>query len=120
MAGEELLDALPFLASVEGGTEQTLDDEMELAARPPLEHRTPDGGAPAQAAAQKHVVPRDAPPRRPTLAQGRALEADVADPVVGAGVGAAVEIQPQPGDRVAEGRLQMLDDPLQPPLGLGH
>src|SRR5947208_282192 len=120
MAGEELLDALPFLASVEIGTEQALDDEMDLAARYPLEHRTADGGVPAQAAAQKDVVPLDALTRRTPLAQGRALEADVADPVVGAGVRAAVQVEPQPGDRLAERRLQMLDDPLQPSLGLGH
>src|SRR5436305_10201775 len=120
MADEELLDALPFLASVEIGTEQALDDEMDLAARHPLEHRPADGGVPAQAAAQKYVVPLDALPPGPPLAQGRPLEADVADPVVGAGVGAAVQVEPQPGDRRAEGRLQMLDDPLQPPLGLGH
>src|SRR3954468_16419574 len=71
MAGEELLDGLPFLASVEIGTEQALDDEMDLAARHPLEDRAADRGVPAQAAAQKDVVALDALARGAPLAQGR-------------------------------------------------
>src|SRR5436305_14003340 len=71
MAGEELLDALPFLASVEIGAEQALDDEMDLGARHPLEDRPADGGVPAQAAAQEDVVPLDALAPRAPLAQGR-------------------------------------------------
>src|SRR5947199_8906786 len=70
MAGEELLDALPFLASVEIGTEQALDDDMDLAARHPLAHRPADSGVPAQAAAQTYVVPLDALPPGPPPSQG--------------------------------------------------
>ena len=43
------------------------------------------------------------------VAHGGALEAEVADPVLGAGVRAAVEVEPQLGDVVAEPRLEPLD-----------
>ena len=93
---------------------------MHLGPRHPLEHRPADGRARRQPAAQEQVVALQALALRSALAQRRALEADVADPVVGAGVRAAVEVQAQAGRRLAERRLQMLDDALQPSLGLGH
>ncbi len=49
----------------------------------------------AEAAAQEEVVALDALAGRAALAQGRPLQADVADPVVGAGVRAAVEVEAQ-------------------------
>ena len=49
-----------------------------------------------EAAAQEDVV--GLPPLPVLVAHGRALEAEVADPVMGAGVRAAVEVELQPGD----------------------
>src|SRR5215218_1526616 len=99
MAGKEMLDALPFAASVEIGAEQTLDDEVDLGARHPLEDRAADGGVRSEAAAQEEVIAMDALAGRSALAQGGALQADVADPVMSAGMRAAVEVEPQPRDR---------------------
>ena len=53
------------------------------------------------------------------VAHRRALEAEIADPVLAAGVGAAVEVQPEPGDVVAEPALQVLDQDAEPALRLG-
>ena len=53
------------------------------------------------------------------VADGRALEADVADPVLRAGVRAAVEVQPERGDVVAEALLELLDQRAEPRLRLG-
>ncbi len=54
------------------------------------------------------------------IPHGRALEAEIADPVLATGMGAAVEVQAERGDLVAEPSLEMLDQAAQPPLGLGN
>ena len=54
------------------------------------------------------------------VAHGGALEADVADPVVRAGMRAAVEREPEGGDVVAEAPLEALDQRIEPGLRLGH
>ena len=81
------------------------------------EDRTSDGRVRAEAAAQQQVVGLAADAR--LVPHGRALEAEVADPVVAAGVGAAVEVQLQPGEGVAEARLELLDEAVEPRLRLG-
>ena len=72
----------------------------------------------AEAAAHEDVV------RLHALAVGvarrRALEAEVGDPVLRAGVRAAVELQAERADGVAEARLEVLDQPAEALLGLGH
>ena len=53
------------------------------------------------------------------VAHGRALEAEIADPVLAAGVGAAVEVQPELRDLVAEPALEVLDQGAEASLRLG-
>src|SRR5262249_58902339 len=85
---------------------------------PPPERRPRDGCAGAESAAQEDVV------RLPALAvlvpDGRALEAEVADPVLRAGVRAAVEVEPQARDLVAEPRFERLDQRVGSRLRLRH
>src|SRR5581483_9847396 len=59
------------------------------------------------------------PPRAAFVARRRALEADVADPVLRARMRAAVEVQPQLGDLPAEALLEPVDEAAEPRLRLG-
>src|SRR5207249_5002283 len=52
------------------------------------------------------------------VARGRSLEAEVADPMLRARVRAAVEVEPQIGDLLAEALLEVLDQLAEPPLRL--
>ena len=81
------------------------------------QHGLADGGLAAQPAAEEQVVSPQPLAALAPFAQGRGLEADVADPVVGAGVGAAVEVQPQAPRPVAEDPFHVPDDLFH--LGLG-
>ena len=72
----------------------------------------------AEAAAQEDVVGLPALPL--VVAHGRALEAEVADPVLGAGVRAAVEVELQARDVVAEALLEVPDQRVGARLRLGH
>ena len=69
---------------------------VELLGRHAPEERAPDRRVRAEAAAHEDVVGLAA--LALLVARGRALEAEVADPVLRAGVRAAVEVQPQVGD----------------------
>ena len=84
--------------------------------RDPAEDRPRDRGVGAEAAAQEQVVGLAA--HAFLVAHRRALEAEIADPVVPAGVRAAVEVQLQSGERVAEAGLEVLDEGAEPRLGL--
>ena len=90
----------------------------EVLGRDPAEHRPGDRRVGAEAAAQQQVVGLAA--HAFLVPHRRALEAEIADPVVRAGVRAAVEVQLQPGERVAEACLEVLDEGVEPRLGLGR
>ena len=98
--------------------DQPGDGGIELVGRDAAEQRLADRGACAEPAADEDVV--GLPPGAVLVAGGRALEAEIADPVLGARVRAAVEVQPQVGDVVAEARLEPVDEPAEPRLRLGH
>ena len=83
----------------------------------PPQQRHADRGARALAPAQEEVVGLLFLALHRALAQRRALEADIADPVLGAGVRAAVEVDAEVLDLLAEGGLQMVHDLDQPRLG---
>ena len=72
----------------------------------------------AEAAAHEDVVGLDA--LAVGVARRRALEAEIGDPVLRAGVRAAVELQAERADRVAEALLEVLDQPAEALLRLGH
>ena len=74
-----------------------IDGVVELLGRDALEHGPRDRGGPVEAAAQEDVVGLVA--LAFGVAHRRALEAEVADPVMRARVRAAVEVQPQAVDR---------------------
>ena len=90
---------------------------VELLGRHAAEDRPADRRDRAERAAQQDVVPLVA--LALGVAHGRALEAEVADPVLAAGVGAAVEVESELGDLVAEAALEVLDQAAEPPLRLG-
>src|SRR5437763_1683390 len=113
MAGEKLLDPLPLLPRVEVGAEEPFDDDVDLLARYPAQHRPADRRLAPEPAAEEEVVALPPLALGAALAERRPLEADVAGPVVGAGVGAAVEVEPQVRRPLAEGRLQVGDDGRQ-------
>ena len=105
-AGEALARSARF---VEPAGDQALDRCVELVGRHAPEERLADRGLGPEAAAHEDVV--GLPAHAALVARGRALEAEVADPVLGAGVRAAVEVEPQVGDLVAEARLEPVDQP---------
>src|SRR5579862_2750546 len=84
------------------------DDRVELVGRHTPEHRPPDRRRPVEAAAHEHVVGLQ--PLALRIPDGRALEAEVADPVLRARMGAAVEMQPQPVGFPPEPVLDQLHD----------
>src|SRR4051812_17478543 len=90
------------------------DRRVELVGRYAPEERAADRGAGAEPAADEDVV--GLPPNAAVVARRRALEAEVADPVLGARVRAPVEIQPQLGDLRSEALLEPLDQRAEPRL----
>ena len=108
----------PVRAPVEPATDEPVHQLVELTRRHPPEHRPGDRRARPERAAQVHVVGLAALPR--LVAHGRALEPDVPDPVLGARVRAAVEVQPERRNPLAESLLEAADQLVEPRLRLGH
>ena len=113
----ERAEALLALALLQPAVDRPVDGVGELLGRHAAEDRPPDGRVRAEAAAQADVVGLAS--HALLVAHRRALEADVADPVVAAGVRAAVEVQREPGDLVAEAGFELVDDLVEPRLRLG-
>ena len=101
----------------EPAVEQPGDGGGELLGGDTAEDRARDRRVGAEAAAQQDVVGLAAD--SVLVPYRRALEAEVADPVVTAGVRAAVEVQLEPGERVAVARLEVVDQRREPRLRLG-
>ena len=110
-------EALAGAPTVEPGDDQPLDRLVELLGRHAAEHRAADRRHRAERAAQQDVVALV--PLAFGVAHRRALEAEIADPVLAAGVGAAVEMEAELGDLVAEPPFEVLDQAAEPPLRLG-
>ena len=106
MRSQNAAKVSPSRAAGEPAADEAVDRGVELLGRHAPEERAADRRLGAEPAAQEDVVGLAALPV--LVAQRRALEAEVADPVVGAGVRAAVEVEAQPGDVVAEALLQAL------------
>src|SRR5581483_8425096 len=105
----EARERLAGLPVVEPAADQAFDRPLELRARHAAEERAADLRRGPERAAHEDVVGADAVAVG-VLAGGR-LEAEVADPVLRAGMRTAVEVQPQLGDLVAERPLEMLEQP---------
>src|SRR6187402_968556 len=114
----ERAEALVGAPPVEPAGDEPLDDAVELVRGHPAEERAADRRVRPEPAAEVHLVRLPALPR--LVPGGRALEADVADPVVRAGVWAPVEREPERGDVVPEAPLEPLDQRVEPGLRLRH
>src|SRR4051812_1142332 len=112
----ELRERLAVLAALEPAADDARDRLVERVARDAAEEGRPDRRAGTERAADEDVVGADAV--AVDVLRGRRLEAEVADPVLRTGVRAAVEMKPQLGDRLPEGRLEMLHEVAEPLLGL--
>ena len=117
MAVKETLYSLVVCFLVKISPEQPFGVEMDGLRGHAPEHGLSDAGLPAQAAAEEQVVSPQPLAALASLAERRGLEPDIADPVMGAGVGAAVQVQPQATRPVSEDPFHVLDD--LPHLGLG-
>ena len=102
----------------EPASDEAVHELVELPRRHAPEHRARDRRARPEGAAEVDVVRLAALPV--LVARGRPLEADVADPVLRARVGASVEVQPQLRDVLAEPVFEPSDQRIEPRLGLGH
>src|SRR5581483_9008788 len=111
-------ERLPRLAPLQPSGDQPLHRRVELRRGHAPEQRPTDRRLGTERAAQVDLVRLLAPPL--LVPQRRPLEAEVADPVLGARVRAAVEVEPQLGDLLAEAALQVLDQRAQPRLRLRH
>src|SRR5438132_1787220 len=109
-------EALACAAAREPAGDQALDRVVQLGGRDPPEERPPDRGVGAEAAADEDVV--RLPPLAAVVARSRPLEAEVADPVLRAGVRAAVELEPKLRDLRPEALLEHLDQRAEPRLRL--
>src|SRR5262249_4414521 len=116
-APRERREALAVPALREPAGDQSLDGSVDLVRRHAAEERLADLGLGPEAAADEDVV--GLTPLAALVAGGRALEAKVADPVLGARMGATVEVEPELGDVVAELRLEVVDQTAEARLGLG-
>src|SRR5688572_17022049 len=119
LAYRERLERFAVLALGQIAFYQALDVGRRLGGRHPAQDRPADRRVLAEAAAQVDLV-RLQLAAVGHAAPGRALEADVGHPVVGAGVGAAVHAQLQAIRLAAEPLLESQDDLLKLGLGLGH
>ena len=113
----ELREALAVAALVEPAGDEPADDVVEQVGADAPEDRAADAGVAAEATAQVDLV--RLVPGAALVANGAALEADVADPVLRAGVRAAVEMELELGDVVPEAALEPLDQACEPRLRLG-
>src|SRR5205823_9237395 len=116
-APAEVREGLALVAVVEPALDEALDGLVELLREDAAEERAADRGARAEPAPDEDVV--SLAPAPLVVAGRRALEAKVGDPVLGARVRAAVEVEPELGDVLAEALLQPLDQPAEPRLRLG-
>src|SRR5581483_9290150 len=103
-------------AVVEPALDQPDGRVVEPLGRDAPEERPPDRRVRPEAAADEDVV--RLPPGAVVVARRRALEAEVADPVLRAGVRAAVQVQTQRRRRLTEALLDHLEQPAQPRLRL--
>src|SRR4051812_29388406 len=105
-------------AAVEPALDESCDRRVELLARDAPEQRLADLRIRPEAAAHEDVVRLH--PLAVGVARRRALEPEVGDPVLRARVRAAVELQAERADRVSEALLEVLDQPAEALLRLGH
>ena len=103
----ELREALRVAALLEPARDEPADDVVEQVGADAAEDGAADARVAAEPAAQVDLVRLVA--RAALVADGAALEADVADPVLRAGVRAAVEVELELADVVAEPALEALD-----------
>src|SRR5207247_9713080 len=92
----ELSEAFAVTATVEPAPDQALDCRLEPVARDAAKDRPGDRRVRAERAAHEDVV--GGQPTPVSVLSSRALEAEVAHPVLGARVRAAVEVEAQDGD----------------------
>src|SRR3954454_6410802 len=104
-------------ARLDPAADEADDGVVELLGGHALEHRAADRGRAVEAAAHVHVV-RLAPATF-FVADGRALEADLADPVMGARVRAAVEVHAQAVGCLPEAVFEQLHELVHASLRLG-
>src|SRR6185437_3045632 len=107
----ELAEALAFAPPGQPALDEALDRVVELLRRDPPEHRPGDPRVRAEPAAQEDVERLAA--LAGLVAQRGALEAEISDPVLGAGVRAAVQVEPETGDVVAEALLEPLHQSVE-------
>src|SRR5262245_58042306 len=101
----------------EPAADEPLHGRRQVLGRNAPEDRPRDRRLRAEPAAQEDVVGLAPPTLR--VARGRPLEAEVADPVLGAGVRAAVEVHAETGERgAAEAALEVDDQLVEPRLRL--
>src|SRR5947209_1122077 len=114
----EAAERLAGGALVEVGADESLDVELRVRLGDAADDRAADRGLVArlEPAAQVDLVRLELLAGHAALAQRRALEADVGDPVLGAGVRAAVDEELDALGLAAEGRFDVLQDLVE--LGL--
>src|SRR5262249_17450929 len=105
-AARERRKAFAFGSALEPACDEPLDRRVQLVGRHAAEERPPDLGIRTEAAADEDVVRLS--PLAALVASGRALEAEIGNPVLRARVRAAVELQAQIGDLRPEALLQLL------------
>src|SRR3972149_4159952 len=105
-ATRERREALPLPAAVEPALDQGGDRHVQLLRRHAPEERPGNARVGAEPAAEEDVVGLPTPPV--VGARGRALEAEVGDPVLRAGGGAAAEPGPQAAGPLAGAGLGAL------------
>src|SRR5262249_49067200 len=110
-------ECLAVPAPLEPALDESIDCVVELLARDSPEDGSGNRCVRPKPAPQENVV--GLAPLALAVARGRALTSDVADPVLRACVRAGVEVQPQIGEGVAEPRLEVLDQLVQPGLRFG-
>src|SRR3954451_8531052 len=115
-AALEIGERLAGCALREAAADQSLDGLLELIARHAAEERAADQRCRPERAAHEDVVGGDAV--AVGVLAGRRLETEIAHPVLRARVRAAVEMKPKLRDRVAERRLEMIEQVAYPLLRL--
>src|SRR5262249_5778049 len=96
---------------------EPLDGRVQLVRRNAAEERPPDLCIRPEATPHEDVV--RLPPFAALVTRGRALEAEIGDPVLSARVRTSVELQAQVRDLRPEALLQPFDQPAESRLRLG-